>query len=110
MLEHTNVASDCIRRRQAIGGIDPRALGKSEEHGRQKKSADPGLDNIDRPPAADRQKRGASSRRDHGHHVASYHDIGDLDARGRFIEQIANNGEGHRGAGGADTLNEAANQ
>jgi hypothetical protein len=56
------------------------------------------------------QQRGACGRRDHRHHVDSYHDIGNLGARGRFAEQVANNGEGHRRAGGADALDEAANQ
>jgi hypothetical protein len=36
--------------------------------------------------------------------------IGNLGARRRFAEQVANNGKSHRGAGGADALDEAANQ
>jgi hypothetical protein len=110
MRQHTNIASDHNRWRQAIGRIDPCALGKSNQHGQQKKGADPGLDHVDQPPASDRQQRGARGRRNHGHHIDSHRDIGNLAARGRFAEPIANDGKGHRRAGGADPLHEAANQ
>ena len=110
MRQHTNIASDHSRRRQTAGRIDPCALGKSEYQSQQEKGADPGLDRIDRPPAANRQQRGTGGRRDHRHDIDSDDDIRDLGARGRFVEQVANNDEGHRRAGGADALNEAANQ
>ena len=86
MRQHTHIALDRRRRRQAIGGIDPCALGKSKQNDQQKKCADLSLGRVDQPPAAQRQQRSTRGRRDHRHHVDGDHDTGNLGARGRFDE------------------------
>ena len=57
MGEDTKIVSDHNLWLESVGRIEPGALGKSKHHRQQEKGADPSLDRIDRPPAADRQQR-----------------------------------------------------